>query len=299
MPKNLAIGKRLKIDKAQRTMLGVVAGAALILGVSLVFGVYFLRYIRFNGTVISEKDKAITGYSNAIKVIGVCKAPRGKVYNTSELNSCNPNETDVNDVPNTLRYNVIVNLAQNKDLETVARNGLSICYNSSTGEKLSYDRLYERYRNATTDEMRAYYLEMIGMCSALRVIPDALPSSANALALGASLDKIFKISGYEPRGITPGMSTESELAGLNAIGVSIEVESDSATTMKVLNNIEKSIREINIESARIEISSSGQLRLEATASAYYTEKATLDEYLVTVRGDGRVVRETTVTEGAN
>lgn len=288
--RELAIGKRLKIDKAQRTMLATVAGAALILGISLVFGVYFLKYIRFNSKVISEKDKAIQGYSNAIKSIGACKAPRGKVYNTSELNSCNPNETDVNDVPNTLRYNVIVNLAQNKDLETVARNGLSICYNSSTGEKLSYDRLYERYRNATTDEMRAYYLEMIGMCSALRVIPDALPSTANALALGASLDKIFKISGYEPRGITPGTEIESDITGVGAIGVSIEVESDSNTTLKVLSTLEKSIREISVRSARIEISSSGRLRLEASASAYYTPKATLNESLVTVKGDGKVIK---------
>ena len=40
--KEVAVAKRVKISKSQKTMLGAVACAALILGVCLVFSVYFL-----------------------------------------------------------------------------------------------------------------------------------------------------------------------------------------------------------------------------------------------------------------
>lgn len=294
MAKDTAIGKRLKISKAQQNMLAAVAGASFILGVSLVFAVYFLKYIKFNGTVIAEKDKAIVGYSNAIKNIGICKKPSGRVYNKSELERCVPNETELDSIPDTLRYNVIMNASQSEALESVGREGLSICYDTSTGQKLSFDRIYEKYSLATTDKAKAYYLEMIGMCSSLRVIPDALPSSANALALGASLNKIFTLSNYEPEGITPGReddNTESGIYGLGALGVNLEIESDTKTALTVLRNLEKSIREINIESADIE-QKENSLTLRATATAYYTEPVTITENIEQVRGDGKIIKDT-------
>ena len=290
MAKNLAIGKRIKIDKAKQNMLLAVAGASFILGISLVFAVYFLRYIRFNSKVISEKNVAIQGYSDAIRDIGICRKPSGKVYNGSELSGCDPNDPDLlNSVVGSLRYDVITNLSQNEALESVGRTGLPICYDSSSGKKVSLDSLLERYRYATTDVAKENYLNMIGMCSALRVIPDALPSSPNQLALGASLNKIFQLSHYEPDGITPGETGESDLPGIGAIGVNLQVESGAETTMKVLDSLEKSIREINIRTARIEQSNS-QLRLEASATAYYTEPATVNENIETVFGDGRVMK---------
>ena len=291
MPKNNAIAKRLKISKAQKNMLAAVAGAAFVLGISLVFAVYFLKYIKFNATVISEKDKAIEGYSKAIKDIGICKAPSGKVYNTSELKACDPNDPDMlSKVPGSLRYEVIMNLSQNEALESVGRTGLAVCYDSTTNQKRSVDELIQKYRVQTDEKEQEYYLELIGMCSSLRVIPDALPSIANPLALGASLDRIFKLSYYEPEGITPGNPEESDIAGVGALGVSLTVEGDVNTTMTVLNNLEKSIREINIKTARIE-KNGDSLKLNASAMAYYTETASLNEVVEVVRGDGRISRD--------
>ncbi len=292
MAKDKAIGKRLKISKAQKNMFAAVAGAAFILGISLVFSVYFLRYIKFNSKVISEKDKAITGYSNTIRDIGVCKAPSGKVYNNTELERCNPNEIDLSTISGTLRYDIIMNTSQSQELESVGRNGLSICYDTSTNKKLSTDWMLERYRLATTDADREYYLEMIGMCSSLRVIPDALPSAANSLALGASLNKIFKLSDYEPDGITPGRVQDSvNFPGLGEIGVSLVIEGSSAEAMTVLTNLEKSIREINVNTAHIEMKSSDSLKVEAAATAYYTKAASLTESYETVKGNGKITRD--------
>lgn len=300
MAKDLAIGKRLKIDKAKQNMLAAVAIASLIFGVSLVFAVYFLRYIKFNSAVISEKNKAIQGYSDAIRDIGVCKKPSGNVYNSAELQQCDPNDPELlNNVPGTLRYNVITDLSQNEALESVGRTGLPICYDSSTKEKLSFSAILERYRYATSDTAKENYLNMIGMCSALRVIPDALPSSANPLALGASLNKIFQLSQFDPEGITPGSTDESSLPGIGSLSVNLEIESSAETTMRVLNNLEKSIREINIRSARIERAvGMDVLKVEATASAYYTEPVTLNEHVETVRGDGSIETDADLTEEA-
>ena len=288
--KGIALTKRLKISKSQQVMLGTVAGASLILGVCLVFSVYFLRYIKFNGTVISEKDKAIEGYSSAIQKIGVCKAPSGKIYTVDELKGCDPDDVELSHLSSdTLRYKVIMVLSQNKNLESVARKGLSICFDSSTNKKVSVDELIERYRMQTDEKEKEAYLERIAMCSALRVIPDALPSAANPLAVGASLNKLFTVSYYVPDGITPGQVGESSIPGVGSIGINLQIEASADAAMKVLTNIEKSIREFNIKSARIE-RTGGSLKLEASAEAYYTETSALNEVIEEVRGDGKVIK---------
>ncbi len=291
----IAVGKRLKISKSQKTMLCSVAVASLILGVSLVFSVYFLRYIKFNSIVIAEKGKAVKGYSVAIDKIGICKSPLGDVYTVSELESCEPDNVDLSMLEGTLRYNVIVNMSQNADLESVARTGLPICFDSSTNEKVSTSDLIESYRMQTDDKERAAYLERISMCSALRVIPDALPSTPNSLAVGASLNRLFTISNYLPEGITTGEVRESSIPGVGAVNINLEIEDSSDVTMSVLDNIEKSIREFNIKTARIE-RNYDKLKVEALAEAYYTESASLDEVIVEVTGDGKVLKSSSGEE---
>ncbi|MBQ7802270.1 hypothetical protein IJ380_00135 [Candidatus Saccharibacteria bacterium] len=288
MPKDIAIGKKLKIDKAQSNMMAAVLGASVVLGMSVVLGVYFLKYIRFNAAIISTKDKAIQGYSDTIKNVGVCRAPKGRTYSDNELNHCEPNEIKVSSLPNTLRENVMVNMASNEDLESVARNGLSVCIDGSTGEKMSYQKLMQKYETSTTEADKAANFEILMMCSALRAIPDALPAAKNDLALMASINKIFKVSGWEPDSMAPGGDATSNIDGLGAIGVNLTLQTNMATTLKILQNMEKSIREININNASVNWSNGG-LVVNANAMAYYTEVSGLDEKIVTVKGDGKVV----------
>ncbi len=290
MPKNIAIAKRVKIDKAQQNMLAAVAGAALILGISLVFAVYLLKYIRFNTAVIGARDDAIHAYSDAIRNIGICTKPRGKYYNKSELEMCNPNDLNLklSSIPDTLRYNVVMNLAQDSALESVGRVGVPICYDASTNERYSFDKIFERYNHATSAAELEKYLNMIGVCSSLRVIPDALPSTRNQLAVGSSLNKIFSIAQYTPETISPSDDyAESDLFGIEAISFGLDIETDSVTAMRVIENLEKSIREFSIQSATIERGPSS-LKITSRAFAYYIEPATLDESLVTVTGKGGV-----------
>ena len=296
MAKKMQIGKRLKISKAQQYMLGAVTVASFVLGICLVISVYFLKYIRYDSAVIGAKADAIQGYSDTIKNIGVCNKPSGKIYKDKEIEKCDPNNVNASDVPGTLRYNVLIDMAANKDLESVGRNDLSVCMDSK-GNRLTYEKLVQRYENATTEEDRLKNYQIFSMCSALRAIPDALPAAENELALMASVDKIFKMSSWEPDYIVPGENAVSDIDGLEALGVVLVMETDPTTVIRVLRNIEKSIRDVDVRTASIEWTSSG-IELRGEATAYYTDVSLIKEGLVTVNGTGRVIKTSAAKLGA-
>ena len=302
MAKQIALGKRLKISEAQQYMLLAVLGAGLAFGVSIVVGIYFIKYIRLNSVVVSEKDKAITGYSELIHLAGVCSAPRGSVYTDTELKHCRPNEVKLDELAeNTLRVQVMSKMAKDETLESVARESVAICYNN-IGEKYSEKYWTDKIANAVGEDLRQYYSQAFGICSALRVIPDALPSTKNKLALMASLDRIFEISTWTPTSLSPGIEKSTDVPGLGAIEVNLSVNSDGSVTQTVLSNIEKSIREFSINTATIEWTGDDQLKLEASATAYYTEEVELDEQTTTIKnvnGDWKVTRTTRADKEAN
>ena len=236
------ISKRLKISQAQQTILLAVGMASILLGVAIVLSVYFIKYISFNGKVIEAKDAAIADYSSAIKDSGACKKPKdGKVYTLDELKKCSPNDIDAEDVTGSLRYNVLVNMASNESLESVARNSLSVCRDPETNAQYKYSDLLEKYEGASSNSERSYYLNAIKICSALRVIPDALPVKENDEALLASLNQIFLISNWTPESLAPSNSATSQdnENGLLSIPVTLRIEAGNSQTLNVLNNLEK------------------------------------------------------------
>jgi len=299
MAKKIDISKKLKISKAQQNMLGAVLASGMILGVCVVLAIYFVKYIKFNAIVIGEKDKSIDSYTKMISSVGACPKPRGKNYSESELLSCQPNNIKLSDdsVKGSLRSQILVDMAQNESLESVGRDTLSICYDESKTprEKYSYDFWYNKMYNAPSEELRQYYLNLFGICSALRAVPDALPAAKNELALMASLDKIFEISNWTPTSLAPGDQAQSTVDGLGAIQVNLVVDADTGnnTTQTVLSNIEKSIRDFEINTASIEWIGTGQITLTARATSYFTEEVGLKEYTKSVKGDGKI----TTTEG--
>ena len=65
--KTVAIGKRAKIDSAQRYMLIFVGVASVLLGITVVAVIYFAKTISFNAKLIAAKDEIITVYKNTQK----------------------------------------------------------------------------------------------------------------------------------------------------------------------------------------------------------------------------------------
>lgn len=278
-----AVGKRIKISKIQQQQMLAVLGTSLIFGISLVFSIFFVKYIIFNSKVIDEKDVAISNYYTAIKNAGICKPNSTGKYSDSELKKCDPTSISVTDIPGTLRYNVLIGMTENNNLESIARESQESCFDKN-GKKIDFT---ETYLQANTDEEREAELYKIKLCSSLRVVPDALPSRQNDEALLSSINQIFLLSGLEPEALSPNKSSESSpIANLQVIPVSLTVENNVANTTKLLQNFEKSIRSFSFQSATISwngtIAGVPKLELSAQAFAFYTEEIQASESQKTI-----------------
>jgi hypothetical protein len=243
-----------------------------------------IKQISFNAKVIAAEEQSISAYSNAIKQTGICKSPKGSVYSDEEIKNCNPDEIDIDDIPDTLRANILENVAASKALASVSAINTRSCINPATNKEYTYNELNKFYNNG--NDLRSAS-NLIKSCSALRVIPDALPAFKNEEALLASLNKIFNLSNWQPDSLSPSGSASSASygTGMNALSVRLSVENaGSATTLTILNNIEHSIREFNIDRATIEWSAGG-LNLQAQATAYYMDETTLNETTTTIKAE--------------
>ena len=288
MAKEIAISKRAKISKAQQNMIIMVAVASVVLGIMIALTVHFVKQIAFNARVISEEEAAIVSYSEVIESVGICKSPEGKVYSKKELDGCDPDSVEASEIPGTLRSDILEKLADNKALNSVPKEVSSSCIDPETNKNYTYTKMEEIYEKANGASELAAAEQLIKNCSALRIIPDALPAFRNEEALLASLNKIFLDSGWQPESISPGSSSNKSNTSdldteMNVLPVNLAVKADASTTMNVLGNIERSIREFDIGKASIEWGSDSTLSLNAQATAYYIEKASIAETINTVR----------------
>ena len=283
-----ATSKRSKISKAQQLTMLEVLIASLVFGACAVLSIFLIKYINFNTKIISAKSQAITDYDQSLRNVGVCvdTDKNGRLSN-EELENCNSNEVSLNSVTNSLSYKVLMQMAQNTDLESVARQRNEKCYDDK-GEKIDFNEKYEK----TTDELeKQQYLQMSKVCSALRVIPDALPAQKNTEALMASLNQVLLLTGWEPERLTPrDDAVESRIEGIGVIPVTLQVEGGSDVVLRALDKIEHSVREFDITSGTIEWTNSG-LSLNALADAYYLEDAAEIEKTVVIKASDKTRRK--------
>lgn len=131
---------------------------------------------------------------------------------------------------------------------------------------------------------------------AIQVILDALPSEANSLALGASLqnkllagipgltivslqvDPVLGVETQDPS--TQSTTTTASTSGQSQITFRFAVSGSEEALKTVLNNLEHSIRTINISSLRIE--SQGATRLMTVQASAFYEPARIVELTDTV-----------------
>lgn len=284
-----AADKRVRIFKAQQQMMLVVAATSVIFGVCLVLCIHFIQYMLFNGKVLAAEDESIASYGKVIKDSGACVVADadGKIT-SEELLACNPDKTPLSKTVGSLRYNVLVDMAKNENLESVARKHLDDCYDN--GKLIDYTKKYEQ---ATSDSDRELYLSMVKMCSALRVIPDALPAQKNDEALLSSLNEIFILSDWQPESLSPGDEGSSgsddeggndedeDSTNINQISSSLAIEGEPGTIMRVLQNVERSIRTFQPTRASISWSGAG-IDFNAQMDAFYTNTNSLSETDVTI-----------------
>lgn len=273
--------KRAKISKAQQLTILEVLGASLILGTCLVLANFIIKYIEFNTRVITEKGEVIAAYDQTIRNIGVCAdTDKSGSLSDRELENCQPNVVELSDVVGSLRYKVYEEMAQNEDLESVARKRNAACYDED-GNRYDFNALYKM---ATDDKERQQLLQATKICSSLRVISDALPAQKNVEALMASLNQLFIVSKWEPENIAPRDETviDEDITAAEIIPVTFRVTGSGPTVINVINNIDRSIRNFDITSATVEWTNAG-ISLQARANAYYLDSFWQLETTKTVR----------------
>lgn len=291
--KELTLPKHSKFSNVQMYMLVCVFAASLVLGITLALLVHFVQQISFNSTVLAKQESSIVDYSTAIQTTGICTKPEnGKTYSDKELDACDPDKIDTEQVKGSLREKIMTQLASNDALNSVPKETSSICYNNKEKRNYTFKELQDAYKKAEeseNEERISSALIMMKSCSALRIIPDTLPAYKNEEALLASLNKLFLESNWEPESLSPGgeAATTGLAKGLGALSVRLGVEADTATTMRVLLNIERSIREFNIENATIEWSGEDTLSLSANATAYYMNESLITQGTETIRPGGK------------
>ena len=287
MAKEVAIGKRAKISEAQQNMILAVTTASIFLGVAVSLTVHFIQQISFNAEVIMASDQSIVAYSDVIESIGICKKPKGEVYSDEELKNCNPDSIETSEIPGTLRAKILEEVAANDALNSVPTTSNASCMNPETEKNYTYKELNEIYKKANGSEELKAASQLIKSCSALRVIPDALPAFRNEEALLASLNKLFIESNWEPESISPSNSGVDAgiINGINNISLKLPFEADTGTTMTILSNIERSIREFNITKANISWENDNKLSISAEATAYYVEESSITETTTIIKAE--------------
>ena len=176
-------------------------------------------------------------------------------------------------------------LSSNSALEVVARTRSSDCSG----------RAIESLTASSTVED----VELTRTCTALRVIPDALPSQLNNEATLASLNWLLLwsdpsividgISGTDVDGVTLTGSDGSSVSSssLQAIGAAVSINDGSAKVHKALDTIENSIRNFDIAAATISWAGGTMserntyipetIELNATYRAYYSNAVTIEK----------------------
>ncbi len=274
-----ADSKRKLISRAQQATMLEVLGASLVLGTCIVLSTFLIKYIKFNTTVIAAKNEAISDYDETIRNVGVCidKDGNGRL-NDKELDGCDPSAVKLDEIKGSLRYNILETMAQNEYLESVARQRNENCYDEG-GNRIDFNELYEKTNDETEKKK---FLQSAKICSALRVIPDALPAQQNTEALMASLNQIFILAGVEPERLAPqDTAVSSPIDGVSAVPVSLQLAGSDFGVMVALDALERSIREFDINTATIEWTTRG-LSLNATANAYFLSERPVIEKTETI-----------------
>lgn len=253
--KSVALAKWAKIDKAQRNMFLAVCGVSIVLGVTVVSVVYFSKVIAFNGMLITEKDNIIKDYVSIQKSLDTIS-------------------------------NQVEELRNNENLEVVARARAADC--------AKYMDLLNKQTDSDDDSTEDIEIELARICTALRVIPDAIPSIYNQEATLASLNQLLLWSdgAIQLEGMAGTDNNEDTAVfyneegqlvqtSLQAIGATLSIDDTSERIHKALDTIENSIRNYDITSANISFSGDSRsyesIELNAAFNAYYSSGVSIEK----------------------
>lgn len=209
----VAVKKRAQIANANRNMFIWVAVSSVVVGFSVVAGIFLAQRLIYNEKVLIKKNETISTLESNARTIEELKVEIRKLDANESLLSARAKDTD----------------------------------------------------------------------QAIQVILDALPSVRNSFALGASLQtKLIEASdGIYMESLQIEETNESTADDSTAVAApvsggnveempfSFTVTGSPESLARLLENLERSIRTINVKTVLIEGMSEGEQRMSVTASAFY------------------------------
>lgn len=249
----VAIGKRAKIDKAQSIMLAVVCGASLVFGVTVVGVINLAKLISYYGDLLHFEREAAKSYQ--------------EVQNNLE----------------SIRDGV-QELSTNEALESVARN---------TKREVSC----QRFDPSASVEDESYDINLTKSCSALRVISDVIPVDSGdgktnvPYASHASFMQLLNWSGVMYDGLSATEATQIFEDKIHTVGYGLTAEGESEKIKGMLELIESSIRNFDLQSASIRFGSYEQteggvvvptIEFSGIYGTYYADRVGIDVHTETL-----------------
>jgi hypothetical protein len=154
----------------------------------------------------------------------------------------------------------VMGLSDNASLESVARERDLSCL-SATGELADFSKDVAAMRT----------------CSALRVVPDAMPSRKNATALMASLKELATYPGVvlETDNVSDSSSKGSG-KGVNVITSSYSVVGAPNAIKGLLSQFERSIRPFDTLTATIDWRVGGNISLSVHSNSFYLNASQME-----------------------
>ena len=209
-----------------------------------------------------------------VTVVGIVYLSKVIAFNAKVITEKNKIINDYKQIQKNLQTisDRVNELSDNEALEVVARTRSSDCAGLAIS---SLDA------NSSVEDV-----ELTRTCTALRVIPDALPSQMNDEAMLASLNWLLLWS--DPQLKIDGISgTDAKTSSLKPTGAAISLNDDSAKIHKALDTIENSIRNYDIASATISWAGGTtnernvyipeSIELNATYRAYYSDAMKIEK----------------------
>ena len=281
--------KRVKIDKAQRNMFIAVCLASIIVGVTIVASIWFVRKIRFNNKFAKQQEYVIDDLKKSQANLDAL------AVSVEELTSNEALEVVAQSKESKSQNQKLRELCASLLDEEKADAKDSSSSNSSSKSNNSNSSSSEEDEE---DANNSY--ELAKTCSALRVIPDALPSGKNEVATLGSLDFLIsdlvnvealsgdngsRYSSYSKK------STRSVTKSVNSINANVSMSDSAARINAALNGIENSIRNYDIRSAKLswtdDTRSGDSIDFSATFSAYYSNEVNAEVKTRVICADGK------------
>ena len=243
-----AIGKRAKIDKAQRNMLIFVGAASVVLGITLVLVVYFAKTMAFNAKIIGVNGEVIDVYKRT--------------------------QTSLETISRE-----ITELSANESFESVGRQRSENCavFDEEEGNGVKTEFSLEEIETARecsalrviTDALPSVMNRETAMTSFIILLELPTDGSSVDSASGGDL----------------GVATVGDVS-LNTIDMAVSFDdSDEGRIFRSLESIEKSIRNFDIKSVAITFRDGQGLELGTTYATYYSGDSSLQYIKRTICAD--------------